>query len=221
MCKKKKKNRKPRNAISNLYFIHIHILFNLHWIRIHCSNSAWKLTGIDDYRSKMNSSPSRRSGGHSVVTAVAALIAAVSVLQSRPAGAYESGAPVLTCRTMVPGHGKSAQTTPPPYRLVPSMSPNSSQVRVTLTAPGPNDYFVGFLIEARTPDGKSDAIGSFVQVPQDSLTLDCNEEPVSVPLAKLIWSAGRGWESSKKFRKPPFRRFLNAKAVLSGDFLAD
>uniref|UniRef100_A0A2H8TDL1 Putative ferric-chelate reductase 1 n=1 Tax=Melanaphis sacchari TaxID=742174 RepID=A0A2H8TDL1_9HEMI len=88
---------------------------------------------------------------------------------------YESGAPVLTCRTMIPGHGKAAQVSAAPYRIVPSDNATSSRIRVTLTAPRPNDYFIGFLIEARSPRTGEDAVGSFVQVPQDSQTLDCNE----------------------------------------------
>lgn len=88
---------------------------------------------------------------------------------------YESGAPVLTCRTMIPGHGKAAQVSAAPYRIVVSENVTSSRVRVTLTAPRPNDYFIGFLVEARTPGTGEDAVGSFVQVPQDSQTLDCNE----------------------------------------------
>lgn len=87
---------------------------------------------------------------------------------------YETGAPVLTCRTMVPGHGEAAQTTPAPYRILPS-DVTSGRVRVTLTAPKSNDYFTGFLIQARVPGAGENAIGSFVQVPQDSQTLDCNE----------------------------------------------
>ncbi|XP_050523392.1 putative ferric-chelate reductase 1 homolog [Daktulosphaira vitifoliae] len=87
---------------------------------------------------------------------------------------YETGAPVLTCRTMVPGHGEAAQTTPAPYRILPS-DVTSGRVRVTLTAPKANDYFTGFLIQARVPSAGDNAVGSFVQVPQDSQTLDCNE----------------------------------------------
>lgn len=92
---------------------------------------------------------------------------------------YESGAPVLTCRTMIPGHGKAAQVSAAPYRIVVSENVTSSRVRVTLTAPRPNDYFIGFLVEARTSGTGEDAVGSFVQVPQDSQTLDCNEVIVS------------------------------------------
>lgn len=110
---------------------------------------------------------------------VIAVFAAVCLLQMTVDG-YESGAPVLTCRTMVPGHGKAAQTSAAPYRIIPSENVTSSRVRVTLTAPRPDDYFIGFLIEARVPGSGVDAVGSFVQVPQDSLTLDCNEVPVSI-----------------------------------------
>lgn len=92
---------------------------------------------------------------------------------------YEAGAPALTCRTMVPGHGEAAQNSPAPYRVIPSENVTSSRIRVTLTAPKPNDYFVGFLLQARAPGGGDNAIGSFVQVPQDSQTLDCNDVPVS------------------------------------------
>lgn len=106
------------------------------------------------------------------------LLATVCLLRTAVDG-YESGAPVLTCRTMVPGHGKAAQTSAAPYRIFPSDNVTSSRVRITLTAPRPDDYFIGFLIEARVPGSGVDAVGSFVQVPQDSLTLDCNEVPVS------------------------------------------
>ncbi|XP_050442083.1 putative ferric-chelate reductase 1 homolog isoform X2 [Adelges cooleyi] len=92
---------------------------------------------------------------------------------------YEAGAPALTCRTMVPGHGEAAQNSPAPYRVIPSENVTSSRIRVTLTAPKPNDYFVGFLLQARAPGGGDNAIGSFVQVPQDSQTLDCNDVPGS------------------------------------------
>lgn len=116
--------------------------------------------------------------GHAIAVAVA-LLAAVCLVR-RPVDGYESGAPVLVCRTMVPGHGKAPQNAAAPYRIFPSENSTSSRVRVTLTAPKVNDYFVGFLIEARVPGSGEDAVGSFVQVPQDSLTLDCNEVPVSV-----------------------------------------
>ncbi|XP_025420155.1 putative ferric-chelate reductase 1 homolog [Sipha flava] len=92
---------------------------------------------------------------------------------------YESGAPELTCRTMIPGHGEAAQTSVPNYRIATSENVTSSRTRVTLTAPKVNDYFIGFLIEARVPGSNEDAVGSFVQVPQDSLTLDCNQVPSS------------------------------------------
>jgi hypothetical protein len=98
---------------------------------------------------------------------------------------YESGAPELTCRTMIPGHGEAAQTSVPNYRIATSENVTSSRTRVTLTAPKVNDYFIGFLIEARVPGSNEDAVGSFVQVPQDSLTLDCNQVPVSIMLQVL------------------------------------
>lgn len=117
---------------------------------------------------------------HPMAVAAAAVLMAAVCLQLRTADGYESGAPVLTCRTMVPGHGKPAQTTAAPYRIVTSENVTSSRIRVTLTAPKVNDYFVGFVIEARVPGAEENAVGSFVQVPQDSQTLDCNEVTVSI-----------------------------------------
>jgi len=128
---------------------------------------------IVQHRSKMSSSDRRPIG---VAFAVAVL---TSVCLLRTADGFESGSPVLTCRTMVPGHGSAPQTSAAPYRIVLSDNVTSSRVRVTLTAPQANDYFIGFLIEARVPGSDESAVGSFVQVPQDSQTLDCNEAPVS------------------------------------------
>lgn len=126
-------------------------------------------------RLKMNCSNSRCRAGISF--AIVAIFASVCLLRS--ADGFESGAPILTCRTMIPGHGSAPQTSAAPYRIIPSDNVTSSRIRVTLTAPQVNDYFVGFLIEARVPGSDENAVGSFVQVPQDSQTLDCNEAPVS------------------------------------------
>lgn len=111
------------------------------------------------------------------IAALAACLAVICVPWT--ADGYETGAPVLTCRTMIPGHGEAAQTSAAPYRIVPSENVTSSRIRITLTAPKVNDYFIGFLIEARVPGSGENAVGSFVQVPQDSQTLDCNDVPVS------------------------------------------
>ncbi|VVC24734.1 Hypothetical protein CINCED_3A009275 [Cinara cedri] len=116
---------------------------------------------------------------HSTATLAVFLAATLLTCSWRPTEGYESGAPPLSCRTMIPGHGQAAQTSPAPYRIVPAQNFTSSRIRVTLTAPKANDYFIGFLIQARVPGSSEDAIGSFVQVPADSQTLDCNEVPKS------------------------------------------
>lgn len=129
--------------------------------------------------------PSDRRGRPAAAFAAVVALAAAVLCAPAPAGAYKSGSPALTCGTMVPGHGAAAQISPAPYRLVPSENVTSSRVRVTLTAPRPNDYFVGFLIEARVPGADQNAVGSFALVPDDSKTLDCNDAPVSTRILLL------------------------------------
>lgn len=131
------------------------------------------LHSVSDLLFEMSSSERRPLG-----VAFAIMVFASACLL-RAADGYEAGAPILTCRTMMPGHGNAAQISAAPYRIVPSENVTNSRVRVTLTAPQVNDYFVGFLIQARVPGSDGSAVGSFVQVPQDSQTLDCNETPVS------------------------------------------
>lgn len=115
------------------------------------------------------------------IAALAVLLAATLFASSWwPADGYMSGAPTFTCRTMMPGHGQAVQTSPAPYLIVPAENVTSSRVRVTLTAPKAHDYFIGFLIEARATGSSEDAVGSFIQVPQDSQTLDCNGVLVSI-----------------------------------------
>jgi len=121
---------------------------------------------------------------HAVAAIATLAVVCCSMLMVR---GYESGAPVLTCRTMIPGHGQAAQVSAAPYRIVPSENVTSARSRITLTAPRPNDYFIGFLIEARAPGTGEDAIGSFIQVPQDSQTLDCNEVTVSIYYFKVCY----------------------------------
>lgn len=121
--------------------------------------------------------PFEMASNHHRIAVLAATLAVLCILWT--VEGYESGAPALTCRTMIPGHGEAAQTSAAPYRIIPSENATSSRVRITLTAPKVNDYFIGFLIEARVPRSGENAVGSFIQVPQDSQTLDCNDVPVS------------------------------------------
>lgn len=132
--------------------------------------------------SNVGNRPPEMMAPNRLSAAIAAALAVFCLLQA--ADGYESGAPELTCRTMVPGHGEAAQTSAPTYRIVTSENVTTSRTRVTLTAPRANDFFIGFLIEARVPGSSEDAVGSFVQVPEDSLTLDCNQVPVSVTMQR-------------------------------------
>lgn len=101
---------------------------------------------------------------------------------------HRTGSPSYVCRSMMPGHGHAAQNSSAPYRLV-ANDVGSSRFRVELTASEPDDYFIGFLIEARGLGNNLTAIGSFQEWTPDNKsaetanfkTLDCNEAPVSIP----------------------------------------
>lgn len=107
-------------------------------------------------------------------TIVAAVLAVVCSL--RAADGFEQ----IKCDAKsLLGHGKVAQSSKSPYQIVLSQNLASSKVRVMLVAPKPKDYYVGFLLEGRALGSGKNAIGSFVKIPLETRTLDCDNAPVS------------------------------------------
>lgn len=93
---------------------------------------------------------------------------------------HSSGAPILSCNTMSPGHGVGPQTSPPPYRI--TVSPLSGgSYRVKLEAL--KDYFVGYLmrpkVSPKLAGATDDFSGTFIDVPSESSILNCGAEKVS------------------------------------------
>lgn len=87
---------------------------------------------------------------------------------------------------MVPGHGASPQTSPAPYNIsVVHSDLRNGVIRVRLTAVGPKNFFVGFLLRDKLSTSSSDgsaATGHFIAVPQDSAILDCGNDKVMAEL---------------------------------------
>lgn len=93
---------------------------------------------------------------------------------------HSTGAPILSCNTMSPGHGVGPQTSPPPYRI--TVSPlDGGSYRVKLEAL--KDYFVGYLmrpkVSPKLAGATDDFSGTFIDVPSESSILNCGAEKVS------------------------------------------
>lgn len=109
---------------------------------------------------------------------VAAVLVVTCLL--RAVDGYEQGASTNNCHAeFSQSHGKVAQTSKAPYQIVLSENVATSRIRVMLFAPQDYDYFVGFLVEGRVLGSGENAVGSFVKIPQETRTLDCNDVPVS------------------------------------------
>lgn len=109
---------------------------------------------------------------------VAVVLAVICLL--RAVDGNEQSVSTHTCHAeFLQSHGKVAQTSKAPYQIVLSQNAVTSRIRVMLFAPQDYDYFVGFLVEGRVLGSGENAVGSFVKIPQETRTLDCNNVPVS------------------------------------------
>lgn len=107
------------------------------------------------------------------VTAVLAVTCLLRAVDGQGASTHDCHAEFLQ------SHGKVAQTSKAPYQIVLSENAATSRIRVMLFAPQDYDYFVGFLVEGRVLGSGENAVGSFVKIPQETRTLDCNDVPRS------------------------------------------
>ncbi|XP_075215602.1 putative ferric-chelate reductase 1 homolog [Lycorma delicatula] len=87
---------------------------------------------------------------------------------------YSNGAPTFVCQSMIPGHGVSAQNSVAPYSITPAQpQTEGSKVKLMLTSPS-KEEFTGFLVQGRTSATSNNTIGSFISLPEDAKTIDCN-----------------------------------------------
>lgn len=89
---------------------------------------------------------------------------------------YKTGAPPLSCKTMTPGHGATAQTSPVPYNIsIVSTDATDGTIRARIFA-NPSSFFTGFLLTAKLL--LSNSAGTFVAVPEDSAIINCGQDKV-------------------------------------------
>ena len=81
-----------------------------------------------------------------------------------------TGAPDDACQSMTPGghYGSSAQTSTAPYTVQLSQAKYKAGASIDVTISGKGTVFKGFLLQARSSDGGTDAYGSFTNLPSEA-----------------------------------------------------
>lgn len=117
---------------------------------------------------------------------------------------YHTGAPQGACDSMVPGHGRLAETAADSFSLAAHKQPDQS-VKVTLAG-----TFKGYLIQARKADDVDTMVpGKFVVEANSSRTTDCGGEEATALTHKdgevksqvtTTWIPPSNWEGQIVFR---------------------
>lgn len=86
---------------------------------------------------------------------------------------------------MTPGHGATAQVSPPPYNITIGQAEPDGSTRVRITAISSN-FFTGFLLTTKSQSVESS--GTFVAVPDDSAIINCGQDKVwFIQLSSIAW----------------------------------
>lgn len=76
------------------------------------------------------------------------------------AAAYPNGTVTEACHNLTPGHGRNEAGPVTPYELIATRTSPNDTFKVTLRGLGPDDFFKGFMVQAREEDGTT-PIGTF------------------------------------------------------------
>jgi len=141
------------------------------------------------------------------------ILVLVLLVASRGVAGYSSGAPILVCNSMKPGHVFGAQTTPCPFFTKPEKTviDTNSNLKVTLKSSDPEQFFKGFLIMAVDPTTQK-AVGSLKfpnlsSAPGQTKSCHGNVENMAThhdsnPKSSVvvIWSPPQDWQGSIVFK---------------------
>jgi hypothetical protein len=117
---------------------------------------------------------------------------------------FPTGAPASSCRTMIPSHRSSAQTDPAPFNITVHANGYSpyNQIDVTIRATQPDVTFKGFLLVAKSADGR-DIVGSFVTPARHSLmSRVCDGKMMTQSINRPVTSITAKWRAPYRSSGP-------------------
>ncbi|KAJ9583131.1 hypothetical protein L9F63_022523, partial [Diploptera punctata] len=125
------------------------------------------------------------------------------------ATSYSSGGPESTCSSLVPGHKATAQTSAPPFEVIPSKQTVAPGARITLMIRSPiGAQFKGLMLQARNGEGSDSALGHFTSFPTDTKAVKCPGGNLNAPNtathenANLKTSLQFEWEAPDYYEGP-------------------